>query len=170
MSDPALICPWCSAELPGPGLERCPSCGAALLGPDAAEVPGVTRVDHEAILNSRSPAQRSRGLMGWLSGEYQAEKPPEAVESFAPPPEDVRREMLRLELVALEAEVLARQAESAALAADAGGTPTVTDDTGVDTLDEAGVDTQGVTDDDATDTTDGDPDEAPDAPVTPAAG
>ncbi|MBF8290504.1 MAG: hypothetical protein HW391_1472 [Chloroflexi bacterium] len=162
MSDPATICPWCSAELPGPGLERCPSCGAGLIGPDAAEVPGVTRVDHEAILNSRSPAQRSRGLMGWLSGEYQSEKPPEAVESYAPPAEDVRREMLRLELVALEAEVLARQAEAAALAADAGETPPVPNDSLDDSVDD--------TDDDATDTTDGGPNEAPDAPVTPAAG
>ncbi len=119
MSDPAHVCPWCSAELSGPTEERCPSCGAALRESDGSEVPGVTRIDHEAILRSRAPAQRSRGLMGWLAGEYQVDKPTEPPETYAPPPEDVRREMLRLELAALEAEVLGRQAEAAALAADA---------------------------------------------------
>lgn len=111
------ICPWCSVELPDPGAEQCPSCGAALHGPDAAEVPGVTRVDHEALLRARAPAQRSRGLVGWLSGEYQAEAAAEPPGTFAPPADDVRREMLRLELAALEAEVQARLAEAAVLAA-----------------------------------------------------
>jgi hypothetical protein len=119
--EPAAICPWCSAELPDPDAARCPSCGAALHGPDAAEVPGVTRVDHEAIFRSRPPTQRSRGLVGWLSGEYQAEAPPEPAGTYAPPAADVRREMLRLELAALEAEVQARLAEAAAIAATESG-------------------------------------------------
>lgn len=119
VADSGPICPWCSAPLPGEAEVRCPSCSAALHETETAEVPGLTRVDHDALLRSRAPAQRSRGLIGWLSGEYQPEAPPEAPGTLAPPADDVRREMLRLELAALEAEVLARQAEAAALAADA---------------------------------------------------
>jgi hypothetical protein len=51
-----------------------------------------------------------------LSGEYEAKAPSEAPGTFAPPADEVRREMLRLELAALEAEVQARQAEAVALA------------------------------------------------------
>lgn len=116
-ADAAQICPWCSAPLPAALPERCPSCSAALKEPETAEVPGLTRVDHEALLRTRAPAQRSRGLIGWLSGDYQAAAPSDAPGSLAPPDEEVRREMLRLELAALEAEVHAREAEAAALAA-----------------------------------------------------
>jgi hypothetical protein len=106
-----LICPWCSAALPSADVERCPSCGAALKEPDAA-VPGVTQIDVDAILKSRSPTQKPRGLIGWLSGEYDAGKPETPPPgTLEPPDEAVRREMLRLELAALEAEVLARQVE-----------------------------------------------------------
>lgn len=115
VADSAQICPWCSAALPDDRAERCPSCLAMLRGAESAEVPGLTRVDHEAILRSRAPVQRSRGLIGWLSGEYQPEPAAEAPGTLAPPADEVRREMLRLELAALEAEVKARQAEAAAL-------------------------------------------------------
>jgi hypothetical protein len=122
-SDSDLICPWCSATLPSADVERCPSCGAALKEPDAA-VPGVTQIDVDAILKSRSPAQKPRGLIGWLSGEYDdgkpATPPPGTLE---PPDEAVRREMLRLELAALEAEVLARQVEVVTEAATETGEP-----------------------------------------------
>lgn len=134
-SDPAMICSWCSAVLKSATEERCPSCGAALHEADGSEVPGLTRVDHEAILRSRTPAQRSRGLIGWLSGEYRAEAAPEPPGTFAPPPDDVRREMLRLELAALEAEVLARRAEAAALAADTSSGETDTSDHTTDATD-----------------------------------
>jgi len=111
MSDSDLACPWCSATLPTADVERCPSCGAALKEPDGA-VPGVTQIDVDAILKSRSPTQKPRGLIGWLSGEYDAGKPATPPPgTLEPPDEAVRREMLRLELAALEAEVLARQVE-----------------------------------------------------------
>ena len=110
-SDSDLVCPWCSATLQSADVERCPSCGAALKEPDAA-VPGVTQIDVDAILKSRSPTQKPRGLIGWLSGEYDAGKPESPPPgTLEPPDEAVRREMLRLELAALEAEVLARQVE-----------------------------------------------------------
>jgi hypothetical protein len=110
----ALICPWCSAALKTGREETCPSCGASLHEAAESEVPGVTRVDHEAILKGRTPGQKGRGLIGWLSGEYEAEPAADTPESIALPEEAVRREMLRLELAALEAEVQGRQAEAEA--------------------------------------------------------
>ncbi|HEX5590632.1 MAG TPA: hypothetical protein VFX65_10120 [Candidatus Limnocylindrales bacterium] len=80
----------------------------------------MTRVDHEAILKARAPIQKSRGLIGWLSGEYQAEPEATPAGSIEPPGAAVRREMLRLELAALEAEVQARQVEAIIDAVDAG--------------------------------------------------
>ncbi len=71
----------------------------------------MTRVDHEAILRSRAPVQKSRGLIGWLSGEYVAPAAPTPPETLAPPDAEVRSEMLRLEIAALEAEAQARRAE-----------------------------------------------------------
>jgi len=80
----------------------------------------VTRVDHEALLRSRAPVQKSRGLIGWLSGEYVAPAAPIPPGTLAPPAAEVRREMLRLELAALEAEAQARRAELVSELADAG--------------------------------------------------
>ncbi|HSO30663.1 MAG TPA: hypothetical protein VLS28_12235 [Candidatus Sulfomarinibacteraceae bacterium] len=99
-------------------------------------MPGVTRVDLEAVLRRRPAARRSRGLIGWLSGEYQPEAPPEQLSGLAPPPNEVRREMLRLELAALEAEAQAGLAEEAALAAAAG---MVAADRGMTAAGDAGV-------------------------------
>lgn len=119
-SAPAPICPWCSAQLVTGREETCPSCGAALHETSESEVPGVTRVDIDAVLRARTPdGQRGRGLIGWLSGEYEPEAAPDTPESIAPPEEAVRREMLRLELAALEAEVQGRQAEAEAEIVDA---------------------------------------------------
>jgi hypothetical protein len=124
-AEPAPVCPWCSAALPDAAAERCPSCYATLYEAATVEIPGVTLVDHEALLKRRPRAQgqRSRGLIGWLSGEYQAEVSPELHSTLAPPPDEVRREMLRLELAALEVEAHARLAEQGALAAEAGTAP-----------------------------------------------
>lgn len=80
----------------------------------------MTRVDHDAILRARGAQPRSRGLMGWLAGDYQAEAPADAPGTLAPPADDVRREMLRLELAAQEAEARARRAEMEAALAEAG--------------------------------------------------
>ena len=115
----ALICPWCSAPLKTGREESCPSCGAALHEAGEGDLPGVTRVDHEAILKSRAPGPRGRGLIGWLSGDYESEAAPDSPDSIAPPDQAVRREMNRIELAALEAEVQARHAEAAAELAEA---------------------------------------------------
>jgi hypothetical protein len=121
-------CTWCSAVLPpNHTASTCPSCGATLKGEGEAAVPGLTAIDADAILrNARGtnkPKSRSR-LLGWISGDYESEGTEGAAPgSLSPPPVEVRREMLRLEL---EAQVANAQAEVEAMAADAAiesGTP-----------------------------------------------
>jgi hypothetical protein len=112
-------CMWCSAELPSDNEVTCPSCGATLIGEGDTAVPGVTAIDAEAIVRGTRGAgvkPRSR-LMSWISGEYDedADKPAPPG-SLSPPPPEVRREMLRLEL---EAQVANLQAEAGAAAAEA---------------------------------------------------
>ena len=117
-ADPAH-CPWCSAELPSVAVERCPSCGATLVGENEAALPGVTAIDAEAIVrNARTPvAQRRSRLLSWFGGEDTTpDEAPAPPGSLAPPPPDVRREILRLEL---EAEVANLQAEADSITAEA---------------------------------------------------
>lgn len=118
-SVPAPHCNWCSAPLPSDHEETCPSCGATLLGDGDPSVPGLTAIDAEAILRSARAAKakpRSR-LLGWISGESDDDAGATAASpgSLAPPPADVRREMLRLEL---QAQVANAQAEVESMAAD----------------------------------------------------
>jgi hypothetical protein len=119
MSPSDTYCPWCSAVLPDPAAEKCPSCGAQLVrasGTDA-NLPGVTALDPEAILRARSEAGRSRGgLLGFLTGRDLPESDgPASAASLAPPDDKVRREMLRLQLEAEQADAVA---ESVALRSD----------------------------------------------------
>ena len=115
----AFHCPWCSAVLPSTDLEICPSCKATLTSTGEAALPGVTAIDHEALLRtSREPPrpQRSR-ILSWLSGEYVEETAtPAEPQAIAPPDLEVRREILRLEL---EAEIADQQAEADSIMADA---------------------------------------------------
>ncbi len=108
-------CPWCSATLDAVDAVRCPSCNAQLREDVGAEVPGVTSVDPDAVLSSRKPPSRQSGLMGWLSGSYpEPVATPEAQREVSPPDEDVRREMIRMEIAAIEARLEAERAELAA--------------------------------------------------------
>jgi hypothetical protein len=122
MADPTTgttpRCQWCSAPLPAADLETCPSCGATLSSaPDTGEIRGVTTLDTEAILRSRSEASRPRSrLLSFITGEEPVELGgPEEAESLAPPDDAVRREMLRLQLEAeradLEAESIANKTD-----------------------------------------------------------
>jgi hypothetical protein len=115
----AAHCPWCSAELPAEASERCPSCGATLVGEAEAALPGVTAIDPEAIVRNARTAttpRRSR-LLSWFGGEDTSpDEAPPTPGSLAPPPPDVRREILRLEL---EAEVANLQAEADSIVAEA---------------------------------------------------
>lgn len=115
---PVPRCMWCSAPLPSDSEVTCPSCGATLIEEGDKQVPGVTAIDAEAIVRgarAARPKQRSR-LMSWISGDYTEDEKPAPPGSLAPPPPEVRREMLRLELAA---EVANLQAEAGALAAEA---------------------------------------------------
>jgi hypothetical protein len=122
MADPttgtAPRCQWCSAPLPAADLDICPSCGATLSSaPDTGEIRGVTTLDTEAILRSRSEASRPRSrLLSFITGEEPVELGgPEEAESLAPPDDAVRREMLRLQFEAeradLEAESIANKTD-----------------------------------------------------------
>lgn len=112
-------CPWCSAPLPDPAAETCPSCGATLASAAPADgLPGVTTLDTEAILRARSAVSRPRSrLLSFITGELDEAPPsPLSAESLAPPSEEVRREMLRMEIAAevadLEAEVQSLETEA----------------------------------------------------------
>jgi len=122
MADPttgtAPRCQWCSAPLPAADLDTCPSCGATLsTAPDTGEIRGVTTLDTEAILRSRSDVNRPRSrLLSFITGEEPVELGgPEEAESLAPPDDAVRREMLRLQFEAeradLEAESIANKTD-----------------------------------------------------------
>ncbi|TAL08769.1 MAG: hypothetical protein EPO00_06745 [Chloroflexota bacterium] len=110
-----LQCPWCSATLDSADAARCPSCNAILRESTGSEVPGVTSVDLDAVLRSRKPPSRQSGFIGWLSGSYQEAPGPEAERSeVSPPDEDVKREMVRMEIAAIEARMEAERLELAA--------------------------------------------------------
>lgn len=110
-------CAWCSAPVEA-DAERCPACGATLQAAEEPQLPGVTAVDSQAILWSVRSAERRRRskLLTWLSGE--TEEPAAATAApgaLDPPPPEVRREMLRLEVAAELSELAA---EAGALEAD----------------------------------------------------
>ena len=74
----------------------------------------MTTLDAEAILRARSESSRPRSrLLSFITGDTDNAEPrePASPGSVAPPPDEVRREMLRLKLEAeradLESEVLA---------------------------------------------------------------
>jgi hypothetical protein len=103
-------CPWCSAVLPDAAADTCPSCGAHLVTAGGAEpnLPGVTTLDAEAILRARSEAGRSRsGILSFLTGSNDVPDSGGSAAAIAPPADDVRREMLRLELAAAQADAVA---------------------------------------------------------------
>jgi hypothetical protein len=116
----AFHCPWCSAALPSVELEICPSCKATLAstGTGEATLPGVTAIDHEALLRAgREPRPPRNRFLSWISGEYVDEgEAPAKPEAVAPPDLAVRREILRLEI---EAEIADKQAEADSILADA---------------------------------------------------
>jgi hypothetical protein len=113
-------CPWCSASLPSADLETCPSCKATLTSTSSGEaaLPGVTAIDHEALLRTgREPRQPRSRILSWISGEYVDDgEAPSQPDAIAPPDLAVRREILRLEI---EAEIADKQAEADSIMADA---------------------------------------------------
>src|SRR5512141_613881 len=110
------ICPWCSGALT-PDATVCPTCGANLVADGDPNVPGVTAIDAASLVRSKAPPQSRNRLLSWISGEYQPDLPSKAEShAIAPPDDEVRREILRLEL---EAQVANLQAEADAIRAEA---------------------------------------------------
>ena len=120
MTTPMPRCPWCSAELPIPGAELCTSCGAALVTAPGADpdIKGVTTLDTEAILRARAEVARPRSrILSFITGEPGTAETggPASADSLSAPSGEVRREMLRLQLEAEQADL---QAETVALKSD----------------------------------------------------
>lgn len=106
---PGPRCPWCSTPVTT-DTATCPSCGAALHEDGEHEIPGVTQVDPKSpALQAPEPA--GGGVIGWLSGEYVPEPTQAELASVEPPSDAVRREMLKIEVDALRAELEARENE-----------------------------------------------------------
>jgi hypothetical protein len=98
-------CPWCSQVLPAGETVRCPHCYANLVPDGEPRVPGLTEVEGPTATKVRRAESPKRSkLLSWISGEVSDEPLPAeaalAAEAVAPPPRDVRREMLRLQLEA----------------------------------------------------------------------
>jgi hypothetical protein len=102
-------CPWCSATVPIEA-STCLSCGASLRDAAQGDIAGVTQIDPAAIL--RRKGIKSARLAGWLGTNTPEQDTLGG--KVEPPSEAVRREMLRLELAAIDAEIEAKAREVAA--------------------------------------------------------
>ena len=109
MTDETATCPWCSATVPV-AVATCPSCGAALRDAADGDIAGVTRIDPGAVL--RTKRIKRSGLAAWLVGERESEEV--ATGKVEAPSDEVRKEMLRLELAAIDAELDAKAAAAVA--------------------------------------------------------
>ena len=113
----AAICPWCSAVLPSPDVERCPSCNAALTTGTEQSLPGLTAIDAEAIIRAKTPARQRTRLLSWFGGDAPDQNiSPSDAGAIAPPDPAVKREMLKLQIAA---DIANLQAETVALQTDA---------------------------------------------------
>jgi hypothetical protein len=108
-SGETMTCPWCSATVPVDAA-TCPSCGASLRDAVEGDVLGVTQIDPSAI--SRIRRVKPRRITAWLTGDQPDEE--ESGGKVEPPTEEVRREMLRLRLAAIDAEIEAKATQAAA--------------------------------------------------------
>jgi hypothetical protein len=119
MPSPTAVCPWCSAPLAAADTDTCPSCDATLHTDVEENVPGLTAIDPVAVLEgTRDPRRPRNRLVAWLTGDDiddAANLTPGSPAALAPPPLEVRREILRLEV---EAALTQRAAEVESLATD----------------------------------------------------
>jgi hypothetical protein len=112
-SGETTTCPWCSATVPMEAA-TCPSCGASLRDAADGDILGVTQVDPAAVV--RTKHIRSRNIAAFL-GVGDGPDDEESTGKVEPPSEAVKREMLRLELAAIDAEIEAKAQAAAAQAA-----------------------------------------------------
>lgn len=106
-TDESTTCSWCSATVPAEAA-TCPSCGAALRDALDGEVAGVTQVDLAATSRLARMTSKPGRLATWLGAEKTTENP-DLAGRIEPPSEEVRKEMLRLELAAIDAEIEAER-------------------------------------------------------------
>lgn len=111
-SGQTTTCPWCSATVPVEAA-KCPSCGASLRDAADGDVLGVTQIDPSA--GSRARRVKPRRLLSLLTGDSPAEE--EKGGKIEPLSDEVKREMLRLELAAIDAEIEAKALQAKAAAA-----------------------------------------------------
>jgi hypothetical protein len=112
-SGATTTCPWCSATVPIEAA-TCPSCGASLRDAADGDILGVTQVDPAAVV--RTKRIRSRNIAAFL-GVGDGPDDEESTGKVEPPTEAVKREMLRLELAAIDAEIESKAQAAAAQAA-----------------------------------------------------
>ncbi len=111
--DETTTCPWCSATV-AVAAATCPSCGASLREAADGDILGVTQVDPAAV--ARTKRIRSRNIAAFLGvGDDPDEEA--STGKVEPPSDAVKREMLRLELAAIDAEIEAKAQAVAAQAA-----------------------------------------------------
>ena len=98
-------CPWCSAVVSATA-KACPSCGASLREAADGEILGVTQIDPGAV--SRASRIKPGRLATWLGAES-TDETSTLGGNVEPPSREVREEMLRLELAAIDAEIEAKK-------------------------------------------------------------
>jgi len=111
-SGETTMCPWCSAIVPVEAA-KCPSCGASLRDAAEGDILGVTQVDPAAVV--RTKRIRSRNIAAFL-GVGDGPDDEESTGKVEPPSDAVKREMLKLELAAIDAEIEAKAQAAAAQA------------------------------------------------------
>ena len=104
-AQPTETCPWCSAKVSGNPV-TCPSCGASLREAANGEILGVTQIDPGAV--SRASRIKPGRLATWLGAES-TDDATDLGGNVEPPSKEVREEMLRLELAAIDAEIEAKK-------------------------------------------------------------
>jgi RNA polymerase subunit RPABC4/transcription elongation factor Spt4 len=110
-SGETATCPWCSATVPVEAT-TCPSCGASLRDAVDGDILGVTQVDPAAVAKAKR-VRSPRDIAAFLGvGDGPPEEEP--MGKVEPISDEVRQEMLRLKLAALDAEIEAKSKEAAA--------------------------------------------------------
>jgi hypothetical protein len=104
-SPPTETCPWCSATVSATAA-TCPSCGASLREAAEGDILGVTQIDPGAV--SRASRIKPGRLATWL-GADSTDDTANLGGNVEPPSKEVREEMLRLELAAIDAEIEAKK-------------------------------------------------------------
>ena len=111
MTGESTTCPWCSAAVPAEAA-KCPSCGAALRDAVDGDVLGVTQVDVAATSKLARLGKPGR-LATWLGAEPTVVSP-DLSGRIEEPTDEVKKEMLRLELAAIDAEIAAKTSSAEA--------------------------------------------------------